>query len=479
MLWLALQFPRLGLEVWSQSSLENEASSSSGGPHERPVVLLEDSRIRLLNDAARRAGIRPGATLATAHSIAADIVHHQRDIDREEKRLRFIGEALYRFSGQVSLEPPDALVLEVGASLRLFGDAQVLAGEAARLCSELGHEARTALARTPGAALAMATSGSSHLESVPLALARLPDAGHLERLANMGLKTLGALMDLPDAALGKRFGPELVGYLARLAGRAPDPRAFLEPADRFDQALHLLEPVKDKEALLSRAGQAPMARLLAELELWLVSHQLGAEQLIWSFSSHSETDRVVLPVAFARAQQQQGAFDKITRLRIEQVALPDDILNVRLETHRLVPWLGGTRQLFRLLPGDDGLSEADTSGLIDQLLARLGRGACARISALDQHAPEAAWQVVRPGGRTAGAARSTDLPAARPLWLFDPPHPTDPDRLTLLKGPERIRTAWWREHVWRDYYVASLESGARCWAFVDARNQWYLHGYFG
>jgi protein ImuB len=66
-----------------------------------------------------------------------------------------------------------------------------------------------------------------------------------------------------------------------------------------------------------------------------------------------------------------------------------------------------------------------------------------------------------------------------PLWLFDPPHPTDPDRLTLIRGPERIQTAWWQQTIWRDYYVASLTSGARCWAFVDARNQWYLHGYFG
>ena len=36
-----------------------------------------------------------------------------------------------------------------------------------------------------------------------------------------------------------------------------------------------------------------------------------------------------------------------------------------------------------------------------------------------------------------------------------------------------------QEAIGRDYYVASLENGARCWAFVDARNQWFLHGYFG
>lgn len=497
MLWLALQFPRLGLEVWTQGDASNEV--------DRPLVLLEDNRVLLGNEAAVQAGIQPGATLATAHSIDGRLLHHERDVGREEKRLRFLADALYRFSAQVSLEAPDAVVLEIGGSQSLFGlKPEQIQQEAQSLCLALGHEVRTALATTSGAALALATAGLRRLEAVPLAHARLPAAKHLEKLANMGLKTLGALIRLPDVELSKRFGPEMVDYLARLTGRMPDPRSFIEPAAQFDQALYLLEPVKDKETLHSQAGNAPMERLLAELEVWLVSHQLGAEQLVWSFSTHSEEDRVVFPVSFARAQQQQNAFIKIIRLKLEQVELPDDILNVRLEALRFVPWLGGSRQLFKLLTGDGEMSESDSSELIDQLHARLGHGACTRITCIDQHAPEAAWQPLRPSAR--GSARGSkttrgprtarsqsayihgkaspvsphgDRSPRRPLWLFDPPHPANPDQLTLLKGPERIQTAWWQETVRRDYYVAALENGARCWAFVDARNQWFLHGYFG
>ena len=484
MLWLALQFPCLGLEIHAQEAL--------GVDPGRPVVLLEDNRVLLGNEAASTAGIQPGATLATAHSIVAGLVHFQRDPIREEKRLGFIAEALYRFSAQVSQERPDALVLEIGSSLALFGDAERLRLEAETLCAELGHQARTALAGTPAAALAMATAGLSRLEAVPLAQARLPSAKHLERLANMGLRTLGALIALPELELGRRFGQEMVDYLARLTGRLPDPRACIEPAVRFDQALHLLEPVRDKAGLLDQASAAttpdttphitPMARLLAELEVWLVSHQLGAEQLVWSFSTHAEEDRVVLPVSFARAQQQRSAFARIIQLKLDQVELPDDILNVRLEAPRLVPWLGGNRQLFKLLPGDDEMSDSDSSELIDQLHARLGRGqSCARLAVIDQHAPESAWQAPGPGRevRRAASRVNAEPPSGRPLWLFDPPRPADPQRLTLIRGPERIQTAWWQQAIWRDYYVASLENGARCWAFVDARNDWYLHGYFG
>ncbi len=482
MLWLALQFPRLGLEVWSQTDVLN------GTSRDRPTVLLEDNRVLLVNDRAEAAGIQPGATLATAHSIESRLVHHEREIAREEKRLRFLADALYRFSAQVSLEAPDAVVLEIGSSLSVFGlDPEALKAEAEALCAEFGHEVRTALASTPGAALVLATAGRKRLASVPLAHARLPTAKHLERLANMGFKTLGALIPLPDLELGRRFGPEMVDYLARLTGRIPDPRTFIEPAAQFDQALHLLEPVKDKESLHSQAGNAPMERLLVELELWLVGHQLGAEQLIWSFSTHTEEDSVVFPVSFARAQQRRDAFMKIIRLKLEQVELPDDILNVRLEAVRLVPWLGGSRALFKLLPGDGGMSQTDANDLIDQLHARLGRDACSRIDSVDQHAPEAAWQTVRPnpkrtprsGRNLATVSASEGCASARPLWLFDPPHPANPNTLTLLKGPERIHTAWWQGAIGRDYYVASLENGARCWAFVDARNQWFLHGYFG
>jgi protein ImuB len=53
-----------------------------------------------------------------------------------------------------------------------------------------------------------------------------------------------------------------------------------------------------------------------------------------------------------------------------------------------------------------------------------------------------------------------------------------PEKLTLLRGPERIQAGWWQEGQCRDYYVARHEDGAECWAFVDAHDRWYLHGYF-
>ncbi len=485
MLWLALHFPRLGLEIWQLS----EAAGKGATP--RPTVLLEDNRVVLCDGAAERAGLQAGATLATAHSITADLVHFHRDEQREADRLALLGDLLYRFSGQVSLAPPDALVLEIGSSLALFDDAERLTRETIELCRSLGHEAQGQLAASPSAALVLATANCRQLEAVPLTAARLPGSRttvsqkkpapgrkvdkELEKLHNMGINRLGPLLALPEREVARRFGPTLVDYLGRLTGRLPDPRECIVPTPDFDESLHLLEPIKDKDTVLF-----PMQRLLGTLEAWLVTHQLGAERLLWTFSTHGEEDRVALPVTFARAQQQKRAFLDIMRLKLEPVELPEEILNVRLEAQRLSPWLGGSRSLFRLLDNTTAgsIETAESSELIDQLRARLGERSCSRIVIEDQHTPEAAW---RPGKPAERAADITAGPQAvhRPLWLFDPPHPTDIARLEVLKGPERIQSAWWQQAIWRDYYVVSLENGARCWAFQDASNQWYLHGYFG
>jgi len=475
MLWLALQFPRLGLEVWRDGA-KSGAKSGAAETNDPPTILLDNNRVVLGNFSAAEAGVLPGCTLATAHSISSELQHFHREEAREQTRLKLLAETLYRFSAQVSLEPPDGLVLEIGGSLELFGDAASLTQQACTLCEELGHEVRWQLASTPLAALAMARAGVKRLEDVPISCAQIPTAAkNIERLANMGMHTLLPLLHLPATELGQRFGPDMVDFLDRLTGRAPDPKCFIELSPQFNQVLHLLEPIQDKDALLF-----PMQRLLSELSHWLVGRQLGAEQLVWSFSTHTEEERVVLPLRFARAQQSKGAFLNIVRLRLEQVVLPGDILNIRLEAARLSPWLGGSQNLFRLLPGQTSPDEvlSDSSELIDQLRARLGSRACSGITAHDQHAPESAWASIQP--REQAAHRIAALPdPPRPLWLFDPPHLTSREHLTLLKGPERIQTAWWQRTIWRDYYVASLGNGAKCWAFVDTRNQWYLHGYFG
>ncbi len=463
MLWLALQFPKLALEVFETTAMAAE----------RATVVLEDNRVVLCNAVAEEASITLGCTLASAHSINSQLAHFHRDPGKEATRLQFLAETLYRFSAQVSIEAPDGLLLEVSGSLKLFGDVAALAREAVAVCHSLGHCVHQQVATTPAAAMVMARAGLNRLADVSLAHTSLAPA-MVERFANMGMHTLGPLLQLPSVELGQRFGPELLDLLQRLTGERPEPRTCIHPSAQFERSLHLLDPIRNKDALLF-----PMQRLLNELQHWLVARQLGAEQLLWHFAAQAsrrdqKPQAVTLPVRFGKAQQSKGAFANITRLRLEQAELPEDVLTVRLEARRLQPWRAQSQNLFQVLPGE---LRSDLSDLVDQLRARLGERACHGIDTADQHAPEQAWQkvtAVRAAKRK--PAQSAALP--RPIWLFDPPCLAARRELTLLKGPERIQTAWWQKTIYRDYYIARHTNGAQCWAFVDDHDRWFLHGYF-
>jgi len=514
-MWLGLQFPDLGLEVFQCRNSQ-------------PGVLLEEQRVVACNRAAAAAGIHCGSTLATARSICSEIQYFRRDPAKEQKHLQALAEAMYRFSPQVSIELPDGLTLEVGHSRRLYADFEQLACEAAAVARLHGHRVRHQLAETATAALILARSGARELADVPLVRVGmqigLPEAT-LNTLASMGIHHLGGLFALPEAELGQRFGGELVRLLQRLRGRVADPRAAISLRPEFSRQLHLLDPARDKTTLL-----LPMQRLLDELEAWLVARALVTEQLQWRFAAqNSLTDdsaaSCVMCVSFGQGRQQKKAFLPVIRLKLEQIELPEDIITISLTARSLQPFAGGSHGFFDgLMHEVSGVEDGTETGvrtnsptahskrlsLLDELRARLGEHCCHGISSVAEHVPERAWRKhhwQKHTGEETGSrkyrrekhnrekhrreqqqtsttqqqqhpAGTENLSPARPCWLFDPPRPVEPSQLTLLRGPERIQTAWWRRGILRDYYIARHQSGSQCWAFVDAHGHWFLHGYF-
>ena len=469
-LWLAAHFPMLGFEV--QKDYQGAASA-----------LVEGHRAVQTNAPAREAGVAAGMTLATARGVVAGLRHFARDARAERDRLARLALVGYRFSPRVSLAPPAGLLLEVAASLGLFGDLETLAEALAMRLRQHGHETRLAAAETPLAALLLARAGLAGLPGdakaavrrAPLACAGLP-AAQLERLENMGFHRVGPLLALPPAELAQRFDAPLADYLARLAGRRADPREFIEPPERFRSAVHLLESVDDKNALLF-----PMRRLAAQLADWLVARRFGAEGLLWEFRALRGAT-ANLAVRFADPVRNPAAFLALSKLRLERAALPPEVMSVSLRAELVAPFAPPAADLFAA-PG--GASRVE---LVDQLTARLGGAAIRLLTRRDDHRPERAWDATAPtrSGRR-GARQDAGAPPAanRPLWLLDAPRPVAIGEFQLLAGPERIQTGWWGGAAYRDYFVAAARNGAQCWLFRDRRGapgvgtgEWYLHGYF-
>ncbi len=484
-LWFCVELPALGLEVCARRMLDEDI----------PAVLVQDNRVVACNSAALVCGIVNGSSLATAHSLSHRLVHFSRDIDAERERLRFLADAAYRFSGSVSIQEPSAILLEVSGSLRLFGGIYGLKRSLISLLGEFGHQTAVGIAHTPLAALALARAGENcELPRFPAAqdvkslilktLRRIPlchtecDRDTIERFSNMGLETLGEVLRLPTAELGRRFGPKLLDYLERLSGQQPDPRICITPAAFFTSELGFLESISNKEALAF-----PMQRLAQDLGHWLVARQLGVMRIQWRFAPFNAA-AATMEVEFAEPQQSKQTLLSISRLKLETMDLPEEVLSLRLASVRLTPWQAASHLLFAKTEQAGAHSPTE---LIDQFKARLGDGVCCGISVDDDHRPEFAWSPTAPNMVSKGR-RDQLAPARRPPWLLATPKPAQRRQLKLLRGPERIDVGWWTATGscalvpgslgQRDYFIARHVDGSQCWVFSDQNGDWFIHGYF-
>ena len=111
---------------------------------------------------------------------------------------------------------------------------------------------------------------------LPVAALRL-DADTVRTLERLGLKTIGALLDLPRLALARRFrgAADVVEALERMTGRKPEPLTAAPDDPPPRAALRLEEPATHVEA----ASQA-LERLIPGLVRQLEERHLGARRLV-------------------------------------------------------------------------------------------------------------------------------------------------------------------------------------------------------
>jgi len=530
MLWLCAYFPQLGLEVCQPDTDPTNA--------ERPAILLSDNRVTQRNVWARQRGIHIGTSLAAAHSIASDLVHMQRNPEQEQQRLTYLSQVLYGFSSHVSIDSTPggylddpgnmhhSVVLEISASLTLFGGLPTLLQKVYQQLIELRHNALLQVAHTPLAALCAArwqyqrhptqelsqyttrdtiknqnvfnvlSTDLNALAAMPLeCLALSPRQG--ESLHNMGLRSCGALLQLPSKELGQRFGKALGNYLQRLTGALPDPRPPIKPPQDFASGVHLLEPCTNKNALLF-----PLKRLCHEFSHWLIAQQLGVCLLRWEFANNADAP-VTFSVRTTRASQAGELLLKLTQLKLERCELPRDVLDIRLRSIELEAWQNHSDSLFPHLNAPAGNNDATPlTELLDQLRARLGPQVCSGVSVQHNHRPEQACQIepLQRLSKGKGLSSSNSLSPSvsatqadnhsagavgkyRPSWLLPTPSPVNRRTLRLLYGPERLQGGWWQDQrMRRDYYIAQTRAqqphGSYSWVFCEGE-RWYVHGYFG
>jgi protein ImuB len=444
-----------------------------------------------------------------------------------------------RLTPRVSLDLPDGLLLEVKGSLHLFGGVECLSREMAGECSHLKMPCILAIAPTPLAASALARAGRKagapaallvvtdpaqligKLSPLPLATLRWPQ-DTVERLARVGVRTLGEALRLPRAGFARRFGTAQLLALDRLTGRASDLKDRFEVRARFRRRRELLYELESHAALL-----AVLEPLLEELGRFLEARQCGVLALECRLQHRAVAPtRCVLRLAAPLADPKQLA--ALLGERLSALALPEPVRACELRSGPLVSRVLSSGGLWQ--PGEQGGgAAAQAPELIERLRARLGAEAVYGLQVVADHRPEGAWKVGEPvvttstvqsglqndpvrnavnpsleargspswrsaSGQDHFAIRSeVDKPGPcdrRPLWLLSVPGllnerdglPRRRGPLRLLGEAERVETGWWDGgEIARDYYTAVDGRGARLWVFREREppHRWFLHGVFG
>lgn len=492
-LWLALHLPGVILDALRDTV---SALPRSGGV--AVVDLEQDGKVvRACDGIAAEAGIHPGMALNSALALLPGLQTVARNPAREQALLEAVADLGLGFTPRVSLEPPDAVLLEVRGSLKLFGGARALCEQVGGKLQAAGVTACFALTPTPLASLWFARAGqpvvlrrvdplAGRLAPLPLAVTRWPGRS-LELLATMGARNLGDCQRLPRDGFARRFEPRLLAALDRATGREPDPRPLFRARERFTSRRDLEPEVSDTQRL-----ERACLPLLEELCAFLRRRGRAVQAMEWRFA-HRQGAVTRLRLRFAGPVAEPRRIAHVFRERLARLGLPEPVRTVRLASGPLVELPEAARELFVADRRDSG---GAVPQLVERLRARLGAEAVHGLCLVPEHRPESAWRADCPWApRATGRPRVADagFAALRPLWLLpDPrplgggPRPRYQGVLELEEGPERIESGWWDgKDVARDYYVARSPAGARLWVFRErprrgrTEGEWFLHGIFG
>lgn len=473
--WVAIDFPLLALEVLSIKP-------------EDPVVVIEPTKrgavVYQASGSARAMGIVSGLSVNAAMAICTGLNICPRDLHAERRHLQTFQRWANRFTPMVCLEPPTTVVLEVAASLKLFGGLGALCEQLRYGLHRSSHRYCLTAAPTPAASSVLARAGReikvtdradlrASLGKLPLeSLGLTADTHH--KLKALGINALYELWRLPRHDLARRFGPEVIRKIDYLLGACPDPRKPDAPPLNFTCQHDLEEETGDAESLVLAARS-----LLAQLVKFLRRADATAKE-IHILLHHNEKSVTRIRVGTRLPTRSLEQWIKLLSEHMQGYKLESPIVRVGLVSERLLPNGPTTSDLF--CGGDPA---RDWARSLDELEARLGKDCVWTPKLAADHRPEYAWHRSNHGHGMASPTQTH-----RPLWLFQKPQQLryragrvwHAGPLHIVGGAERIESGWWDDREYcRDYYTATSLQDGQLWIFQDLKqnNRWYLHGLFG
>ena len=287
---------------------------------------------------------------------------------------------------------PDAVLMEVSGSLRLWGGlARLLADLRARVLADGAVEPawlQAAPGQTALQALARLRLDLPWRESSRVAVGHLPLAAlsaaqpHLAVLERLGCRQWQDLRRLPRAGVARRFGQALLDALDQAYGEQAQSHDWWQLPEVFEDQLHWPDGVEHAEGLLFAAR-----RLLQRLHAWLLARSLGllALQLRWHMEARrSSVAFETLPLRLSAPTQDMGHVLRLLAEHFSQLRLSAPVQTVALRSLQTAPLRMDSADL---LP--DAQRQGDSlAQMLERLDARLGRAQVQRWQLADRHVPE-------------------------------------------------------------------------------------------
>jgi protein ImuB len=489
-LWIGLHLPRLPLEVFAPSW-----STDAGS------VVLEQERVLVASTLAQAGGIRTGMRRGGVLMLLPDARLHERAPLLEAEARNAVAMALLQYTPQVAESEESTLLMDVGASLRLFGGVRALCRRVYANVRALGFSASLACAPTARGAWLLARAGAGRVLKMASLLRRLdrqalllapPARPYASWFEGIGCATLGELRRLPRPGLQRRCGRELLDLVDAAYGLSPELHEWIAPPETFDARLELFDRIDDAELLLEGSK-----RLLLQLTGWLCARQLAVERI--TLKLEHERGRVARPptcveVALAEPAWRDEHLIRLLRERLAKLALDAPVIGLGLEAQQVQPMAPPNASLFP----EPGGTEEDRMRMLELLVARLGPDNVLQPLPNADYRPEAANAWVPVQQKVREAARNARMPPdvmslPRPTWLLAKPiallmrdhRPFYGSPLKMASTPERIEAGWWNGPQTRDYFIAEGQDHTLYWVYRerlgsdDGEPRWFLHGLFG
>ncbi len=462
----------------------------------------------------------------------------EHDPRADLRALTALAMACERFSPSVGLEEsstPASLLLDVTQSAARCGGESSLVGAVHQWLGTLGYVASVAVSDHLGAAWAVAHFGGTvpgyafrdelsergevantlpsggrldmpasfmvppgqvlaALQPLPIESLRVAEAT-IDRLQQLGIRSVGQLLQLPRSGLQARFGDELLPRIDQAMGILPETFATCAVSVPLEASFAFEHPTANRDVL-----RACLRTLLEQVCIRLSQQGRGAIGIECHLYLTDRT-RVTISLGLFRPSAEQAHLEELLALQFEQRTIKDTVQRVDLcvSISAAISFCQAD-----LLDEATHAAPGELARFVDRVSSRLGQDTVLGARLLAEPQAEYAFRYIPltdgstiADGSALARRRHQQSFGFRPLRVIVPerlhttvaPRTGPPAsfgfaghtyRIQRYWGPERIETGWWRgQLIRRDYFQVEDHDGNRFWLFRDLqRDAWFVQGAF-